>query len=63
MGEAHLIALIDAVDELLGWGVPGEADCGGVDSCGLHSLRRCCGNYESKRDSMMQETTRCLLFT
>lgn len=35
----HLVALIDAVDELGAGGVPGETDGGGVGGLGLHVAR------------------------
>lgn len=35
----HLVALIDAVDELRAGGVPGEADGGGIGGLSLHVAR------------------------
>ena len=43
--ESYLVSLVDAVNKLLRWRVPCEADGGRVDSDNFHSLRRRCGNY------------------
>lgn len=39
MAAAHLVALVDPVDELRVGRRPGEADCGRVDGFGLHVTR------------------------
>ena len=36
---AHLVALVDAVDELGTRGAPGTAHCGGVDGFSMHITR------------------------
>lgn len=41
---AYLVSLVDAINKLLRWRVPGEADGGGVDGDHFYFLRRCCGN-------------------
>lgn len=43
-GGAHLVALVDPVDELRVGGGPREADGGGVDGLGLHVARGDGGN-------------------
>lgn len=40
----HLVALVDAVDELWTWSAPCEADCGGVDSLCPHIPWWYCGD-------------------
>lgn len=42
--SAHLVSLVDAVDELLGWRVPEELDGCGIHSFNLHVLRWSCGH-------------------
>lgn len=33
--DAHLVSLVDSIDELWAWSTPCETDCGGVDSLRL----------------------------
>lgn len=40
----HLVALVDAVDELRAWSSPSEANCGRVDSLCLHVPWWYCGD-------------------
>lgn len=44
VAAAHLVALVDPVDELRVGRRPGEADCGRVDGFGLHVTRGDGGN-------------------
>lgn len=40
----HLVPLVNAIDELLGWRVPEELDGCGIHSFNLHVLRWSCGH-------------------
>lgn len=40
----HLVALVDAVDELRAWTAPREANCSGVDGLCLHVPWWYCGD-------------------
>lgn len=44
LDHTHLVSLVDAINKLLRWRVPCEADGSRVDCYNFHFLRRCCGN-------------------
>lgn len=54
----HLVALVDAVDELGAGGVPGEADGGGVGGLSLHIPWRHRGHCQDKGTAQRDSSTR-----
>lgn len=56
--STHLVPLVDAVDELLGWRVPEELDGCGIHSLNLHVLRRSCGHCSQEQRGNKTKTER-----